>query len=400
MPTYRYKAMTSGGRRVRGVRTAGDESDLWRLLKKENKYLISSKELSKRKRFRQLDSKTLTEYCRQMSVLLSAGIPLAKALFILAQDEHTRPATRKVYSEVLRLIRQGDSLSDAMEQQGEAFPVLLVQMFRASELSGSLDQTAKRMADYYEKEHRLNAQIRSATAYPKFLCILIAAALTVLIGYVLPQFQPLFEILDELPVSTRILYQVTGYTKQYGFWIVSGIVGLIWFMRTLGRVGPVRLFLDHLKLRLPLFGDWMKTIYSARFCRSFSSLYSAGIPALAAMEAAKKTVGNAWIQRQLDQSAALLRSGESLSKVLEDVEGFVGRMPSVIRVGEEAGSLEQMLNSMAENLEYESETVMTKMVAFLEPALIILAAVLVGFIMIAVMTPIYSSYMAMESAAY
>jgi len=162
----------------------------------------------------------------------------------------------------------------------------------------------------------------------------------------------------------------------------------------------IHLRIDKIKLHIPLIGKQLKIIYTARFARSLSSLYSAGIPIVTAIQIARKSIGNDWINRQFDEASATLRSGGNLSDAIDPIDGFIKRLAFSIKVGEETGSLDTMLTSAAEALEYESEMALNRMVSYMEPALIVVMALIVGFIMIAVMMPIYSSYNAIGGAAY
>lgn len=400
MPKYKYRATNASGKNVRGTITASDETDLYEKLKVQNEYLISFKEVVVKKRRRPLKSQVLADFCREMGTLLGAGVSLVRALGIVSQDESSRPRVRAVYSELLRLIRQGIALSDAMESMDDVFPPMMIHMFRAAEAAGNLDLTANRLADHYAKEHKLNAKIKSSTTYPKFLCFLIVLVVAILIGYVLPQFESMFSMMDELPLPTRMLYGITGFVSQYWFLVIAGIVVGVIVIRAICRIGVVRLFLDRTKIHMPLLGKLWKVIYTARFARTLSSLYSAGIPIVTAMQIARNSIGNTYIDKQFEEAVPKIRAGGNLSESIGPIDGFIQKLSFSIKVGEETGSLDVMLDSTADALEYESEMAINKMVSYLEPSLIILMALIVGFIMIAVMMPIYGSYTAIGASAY
>ena len=399
MPKYKYQAISANGKNVRGEMTANDENDLYEKLKTEGSYLTSAKEQVVKHHMPILKVRQVSDFCREIGTLLSAGVPLVRALGIIAQEEGLKPRERMIYSEVLRMIRQGTAFSEALEEQG-SFPTMMVQMFRAAEAAGDLDQTAQRMAVHYDKEHRLNTKIKSSTTYPKFLCVMVVAVVAILIGYVLPQFESLFSMMEELPLPTRILYGITGFVSKYWTGLMIGGIAAILLIRAICRIPVIHLRIDKIKLHIPLIGKQLKIIYTARFARSLSSLYSAGIPIVTAIQIARKSIGNDWINRQFDEASATLRSGGNLSDAIDPIDGFIKRLAFSIKVGEETGSLDTMLTSAAEALEYESEMALNRMVSYMEPALIVVMALIVGFIMIAVMMPIYSSYNAIGGAAY
>lgn len=400
MPNYQYRATDADGKNVKGTLAAADETELYEKLKMENRYLISAKEIVEKRRIRALKSQELADFCRELGTLLAAGVSLVRALGMVSQNESLKPRERAVYTEVLRLIRQGIALSEAMESLDGAFPPMLIHMFRAAEASGNMDVTANRLADHYAKEHRLNEKVKSSTTYPKFLCGLIVVVVAILIGYVLPQFESLFSLMDELPLPTRILYGITGFVSAYWYLVIGGIVAGVIAIRAIISIGAVRLLVDKLKVHLPVMGKLWRVIYTARFARTLSSLYSAGIPIVTALQIAKNAIGNSYIEKQFETTVPAVRAGGSLSEAIEPIDGFIKKLAFSVRVGEETGSLDVMLDATAEALEYESEVAINKMVSYLEPALIIVMALIVGFIMIAVMMPIYASYSAIETSAY
>lgn len=400
MPKYKYLATNTRGRDVKGVMTASDENELYEKLKAEEKYLVSAKEVTARKNTRPLKTQSLADFCRELGTLLTAGVSLVRALGMIAQNDSIRPRERAVYADLLRLIRQGVALSDAMDSMGGVFPSMMINMFRASEAAGNMDLTANRLAEQYSKQHRLNSKIKSSMTYPKFLGVLIIVVVAILIGYVLPQFESLFSLMDELPLPTRILYAITGFTSKYWYVVIFAIVAGLILIRAICSIVVVRLALDKMLIHMPLIGKLWKVIYTARFARALSSLYSAGIPIVTAMQIARSSIGNTYIEKQFDTAIPVIRGGGNLSEAIEPVDGFIKKLAFAVRVGEETGSLDVMLNSTAEDLEYESELAINKMVTYLEPAMIILMALIVGFIMIAVMMPIYASYSAIETSAY
>lgn len=400
MAKYKYRAADIRGRTVRGVMAAADEIELHEKLKAEGRYLTSAKVLAERQYFRSLKAMALADFCREVGMLLGAGVSLARALGIISQNESVKFSERAIYIELLRLIRQGIALSDAMESLGSTFPPMLVHMFRAAEAAGNMDVTANCMAEHYSKEHRLNTKVKNSTAYPKILCFTIVGVVAILIGYVLPQFESLFSMMDELPLPTRFLFWITNMASRYWYLVLIGIAVGIAVIRMACSIGSVRLWMDKMKVHLPLTGKLWRVIYTARFARTLSSLYSAGIPIVPAMQIARNSIGNTYIDKQLDRTVFAVRAGENLSDALEPIDGFIKKLAFSVRVGEETGSLDSMLDSTADALEYESETAVNKMISYLEPGLIIVMALVVGFIMIAVMMPIYESYSVIEASAY
>lgn len=400
MPKYQYQATDMDGKKCKGVLAASDENELYEKLRAENKYLISAKEATSKKNTKTMNAQSLADFCRELGTLLGAGVTLVRALGMIAQNDSIKPRERAVYTELLRVIRQGVALSDAMEGMEGVFPAMMINMIRASEAAGNMDRTAVQLGIHYGKQHRLNSKIKSSMTYPKFLGVLIVVVVAVLLGFVLPQFDSLFSMMDELPLPTRILYALTGFVSKFWYLCIAGAVALVILVRAICSIASVRLVLDRMMVHMPIAGKLWKVVYTARFARSMSSLYTAGIPVVTAMGIAKNSIGNTYIEKQFDGAVPVVRGGGSLSDALETIDGFVKKLSFSVRVGEETGSLDSMLTTTAEDLEYDSDLAITKLVSYLEPAMIILMALIVGFIMIAVMMPIYASYSAIETSAY
>lgn len=400
MAKYLYRARDRHGRLVTGTMAAVDEDDLYHRLKEKKKYLIDAEDEMDSKVHHQLAPLVLSEFNREMGDMLGAGITLVRALTILAQEETRKKKDRAVLQQVLKLVRQGESISNAMERQPGAFPSMMINMYRAAEANGSLGDTAERLAVHYEKEHQLSTKIKGATTYPKILCVIAVMVVVFVMSFILPQLSELFDSLTELPLPTRILFGITDFVKyHFEILLIVLIIGVILFI-LLGKMPSVKKIRDEIQIKLPLVGRLFQIIYTARFARSLSSLYCAGIPIVSAMQISRKTIGNAYIESQFDSAIALLRDGKSLSEAVDTIDGFMKKLASVIRVGEESGDLNVMLDSIADSFDYESSAAVNRLVSYLEPMLIIIMAIAIGFIMVAVMLPIYDSYSAIGSNSY
>ena len=398
MDSYRYKARNAGGRAVKGVMQAVDENDLHEKLKKDELFLVSAELIKGKTSSRKLKSDKVAEFARNIGELVASGVSLVRALKIISEDESISPKERAIYANVLRLVRSGIPLSDALIEQGGVFPTLFVNMIKSSESSGNLDQVALQMADYYEKDYKLSQKLSSAFTYPKILCVLIVLVLIIIMGFVIPQFESLFAQMETLPAATRILLAISGFVSKKWYILIFAVIVGVMAIRLIVVIPAVAYVLHKLKLKLPVFGKLNKVIYTARFARTLSSLYSAGIPIVTALGIAKETIGNRYIEKQFDNVIAMVRAGANLSDAINSVDGFVKKLTSSILVGEETGSLDTMLKSTADQMSYDSEIAMNKLVAMVEPAMIVVMAVTVGFIMIAIIQPIYGSYQAIANS--
>lgn len=396
MRSFRYLAQDVRGRRVRGTSEAADEAELSQRLRQRELLLISCTERGGA--VRPLNDRELSEFFRQLGELTGAGIPLVRALNTVSQEAGLKSRLGQTCDRLLHGIRQGSAVSEAMEQSG-AFPALAVSLFHAAEASGTLDETAARLSDYYERQHRIQSKLRSATVYPRLLCLLTVAAVAFIMAFVMPRFAELFSHLQTLPAATRFLMWLSDAVVNEWPLLLAAALSLAAAAMLALRIPAVRLLRDQLRLSLPLIGRQTRILCTARFARTLASLYSAGMSMLAALQIARKAIGNAHIEARFDAVLAEVRGGGSLSDALEKADGFSGKLTSAVRVGEESGTLDRMLNAIADTLEYEAEQASSRMLGYLEPLLVVCMAAVVGFILLAVIVPIYQSYGAMETAA-
>lgn len=392
MDYYRYKAQDEKGKTVSGTMQANDEVELQSRLKNDNLFLVSYKKEKQSVSMKRLKSNEVSEFARSIGELMGAGVTLVRALKIVSEDESITEKQRELYGKLLKDIRTGISLSEALDRQSGVFPSLFVNMIRSSENTGNMDKIALQMAVYYDKEYRLNQKVKSAMTYPKILCVLIVAVVVVIMGYVIPQFESLFAMMDELPFTTSALLAISGFVKNKWYMMIFFGIIIFMFLKILFSIPQVKYLMDKIELHLPKIGKLRKVIYTARFARTLSSLYSAGIPITTCLAIAKTTIGNKYIEKQFDSFIAEVRAGGNLSDAVEKVDGFTKKLASSIRVGEETGAMDNMLTSTADQMEYDSEIALQRLVALLEPTMIVVMAVIVGFIMVAVIQPIYGSY--------
>ncbi len=399
MANFRYKAQDAEGKIVSGQSNAANENELHEKLKTENLLLMEASEISTvKRRYKRMKFDRLSDFSRSLSKLLAAGVTLVRALKIISDDESIPAKEREIYSDVLKLVRSGMPLSEALEEQGDTFPSLFVNMIRSAETSGNLDATLDNMANYYSKEYRLNQKISSSMTYPKILGVLIILVVIVIMGFVLPQFEDLFAQMGQLPLPTRILMAISDFVAHR--WYILIFAGIILFMayKVIFSIPFVKYHRDKLEVHLPKIGKLRKIIYTARFARTLSSLYAAGIPIITCLQIAKTTIGNTYIESQFDEMIAKVRAGENLSAGIDGIDGFVKKLTSSVGVGEETGELDSMLVSIADQMDYDSEIATEKLVAMLEPTMIVVMAAIVGFIMIAIIVPIYGSYQSIANS--
>ncbi len=391
MPSYNYIAVNSESKKVKGKLFAENSDELIKNLRSKQLMLTSYQELQEEvRRVYKLKANEAADFSREISAMLSAGITIIHALDIMLRRD-IKEKLKAVYSAVYKNLNNGKTLSEAMEAQGEAFPRLLINMYKTGEESGHLDIVAGKMAVHYTKEHRLNNKIKSATLYPKILLGLLSIVVMVIFTLILPKFFKLFEGI-QLPLVTRIVIAISNAFLHYWYLIIIGIVLLISAVKQLLKQKDVRLEVDRIKLRIPKIGTLNKIIYTARFSRTLSSLYSSGLSIVKALSVCSSTIGNTYIESQMPAAIEKVRNGDTLSSAIESIKGFDVKLPLSVYIGQESGQLDKMLDSVADSFDYEAEMAAEKLVTFLEPVLIVFMAMVVGVIALAVMLPIITLY--------
>ncbi len=390
MPTYHYKARDISGKTITGSIEAVDEAALLAQLQAKKQFIVSYAQNEKEQKKFTLKPMALAEFNRQIGTMLGSGITLVRAIEIILRRDISGKE-RELYEGLYRSLLAGNSLSEALEEAGGCFPPLLINMYKAAEANGTIDQTAMRMAEHYEKEHKLKSKLRSASTYPIILLCLTLGVLVVIFTMVLPSFFTMFGDM-ELPFMTKVMVGISNALTNYFLYILIGIMVVVFLFSLLLTQHDVKLFLDRLKLKLPVFGKLMRTIYTARFSRTLSSLYSSGLTILTALQVSRGTVGNLYIAQQFDTVIREVRNGSSLSAALEQVDGYDKKLPSTVLIGEESGQLEKMLLSVSDSFDYEADQATQRLTTLLEPVLLILMAVVIGTVMISVILPIYQMY--------
>ena len=397
MARFKYVAKDMSGKVHKGTVEAASENALTQQLREENLYLVEAKDLNGAKKHKKLKAKQLAAFCRELSTLLASGVTLVRALDIISEQEGINKDERDIYKDVLQDLKRGISLSDAMESK-ECFPELMIGMIRSGEGSGNLDLVTQRLSVQYEKDYKLTQQVKSAMTYPCILLVLCVVIVILIVTFILPQFQSLFDQMESLPMITNILIAVSNFLVQKWYIALLTVAVIVALIRIIVGIPAVRRGVDWMKVHMWGFGKLFKVVYTARFARTLSSLYSSGMPLVSAVGVAAKTIGNGYVESQFDEVITMVRGGVPLSQGLREVDGLQKKLSSTILVGEESGRLDVMLDSIAETLEADAEQATKRMVTLLEPILIIFMALIVGCIMIGVMLPIYQSYSAIENA--
>ena len=343
--------------------------------------------------------KDISLFCKQMSVMLNSGIPLNNAVDILEQQ-----ATSKNLKSSLKIVskslKEGSQLSKAMLDQDGMFPDLLIRMVQAGEKTGKLDEVLEKMSEHYTKELKTSRQIRGAMIYPAVLAFLAVGAVLALLYIVIPSFSGIFEQSGmAMPLPTRIVLAASNFVRSY-WYILFGVTGILVFLFLRYRSTEAgRYQLDRLKLNLPVIKGPMQKIVTARFASTLAILTSAGIPLVEAIESAAATTNNAVVIEKMKIANEGLQKGERLTGMITSTGLFPPMMLSMVKIGEESGSLESMLVKTSDYYEEELETAIKQLLSLLEPAMIIVMGVIIGGIVASVMLPMFELAHAVDAGA-
>ena len=343
--------------------------------------------------------KDISLFCKQMSVMLESGIPLNNAVDILEQQA-TSKNLKSSLKVVSKSLKEGSQLSKAMLDQEGMFPDLLIRMVQAGEKTGKLDEVLEKMSEHYTKELKTSRQIQGAMIYPAVLAFLAVAAVLALLYVVIPSFSGIFEQSGmAMPLPTRIVLAASNFVRS-SWYILFGVTGILVFLFLRYRSTEAgRYQLDRLKLNPPVIKGPMQKIVTARFASTLAILTSAGIPLVEAIESAAATTNNAVVIEKMKIANEGLQKGERLTGMITATGLFPPMMLSMVKIGEESGSLESMLVKTSDYYEEELETAIKQLLSLLEPAMIIVMGVIIGGIVASVMLPMFELAHAVDAGS-
>jgi type IV pilus assembly protein PilC len=392
MPYFAYTAVDAGGRMVKSVMEADNEALVLNKLREQSMQIVEVKETKRKKasaRRGKLKLKNLVVFSRQFATMIDAGIPILRCLEILTsqtKDPVLKPALESVTLDV----KSGLTLHDAMAKHPHVFNKLYVNMIRAAELGGILDTILDRLSGFLEYESEVRSKIKGAMMYPVLVLIFSQLMLFVLFSFVLPKFKEIFEGMNaELPPVTAALFAI-GDFMQSKWWVILLLIGgIIFGLKAYAKTPRGRYQVDFFKLKMPVVGELTLKMSIARFCRTFGTLISSGVPMMRSLEIVGETLNNMVLTEAIDETRACIREGQKLSEPLAASGLFPSMVTHMIDVGEESGRLSEMLVKVGDFYDGEVETTIKGLTSMIEPMLIIFLGVVVGFIAISVMTPIF-----------
>lgn len=398
MLNFYYKGISPQGEIIEGFFECSEKSEVAEMLKKKGYIPVR---IEKRKNKSLMDTlrlftsrigyKDFAVFCRQFAIMLEAGIPLIDCLNIISQQT-ANPVFKKTLEKMVYDLKRGLTLAEAFKNQSNIFPEILVNMIEAGEVSGRLDDVLKKISVYFENLSKQTEKVKNSLTYPVVLSIVAFLVVVFLMNSVIPTFINLFaEAKAELPLTTRWLLMISQkFNIILSIMLLITILLIITYYKLMENP-QIAIKLDYFKLNIPLIGRFIKKGITANFANTLAILIASGIPILKSLEVAQRVIQNRVFKKDLEKAREDLRKGKSLYEALENSELPV-MLIKMIGVGEEAGALEEMLTKTAGFFENEMEFERERLLSLIEPVMIVSLALVVGFIVVAVVMPIFTIY--------
>ena len=391
---FKYKAIAQNGQTVEGTFDATSEGEVVSMIKSNNYIPVNIErdigadaqiELFSKK----VKKKDLAVFCRQFFTMINAGLGIVKCLDILVMQTENK-TLKNTLASVSEDVQKGFTLSEAMNKHQNIFPSILISMVEAGEVSGSLDTILERMAEHFEKENKIENKVKASMIYPAALAVVSVVVVIFMLVFVMPTFLGMFEGSDvPLPAPTRILIAISDSIRVFWYIYVIVIGIIVAALGVFKKSEEGTRFFDFMKLKLPVIKTTSSKIITSRFTRTLSTLMSSGIPLLKALEVVSNVVNNVIIKERLEEGIENIRKGITLSKAVRDVGIFPPMVDSMIKIGEESGSLDDILYKTADFYDEEVDASLQRLTSLLEPVMLVGMALIIGFIVIAMYLPMF-----------
>ncbi|MDA8098063.1 MAG: type II secretion system inner membrane protein GspF [Nitrospiraceae bacterium] len=396
MPVFEYKGINASGKNVAGVQDGESLKAVRAKLKRDGVTVLEIQEgASSRARSRQftlgrgrVGTRDLANATRQLSTLLSSGLPLMEALNVLVEQEDVQ-ALKGALSSVRDAVREGASLADALKAYPRIFSPLYVNMVSAGETSGTIELTLDRLADFLEEQVRFRGKLTAALAYPALMTLIGVGVLFFLFSFVLPRVVGMFEDMkQQLPFITLALLAVVRILSRFWWLILAAAGGAYYYLQRYVSTPAGKANLDAWLLRTPVFGSLIRMIAVSRFTRTLGTLLQSGVPALTALEIVQNVIGNTVLADAVRTARESVREGESIADPLRRSGLFPPVVIQMVAVGEKSGELEKMLLKVSDSFDRTVESRISALMSLVEPVIILVMGLIIGTIVIAILLPI------------
>lgn len=391
MPKYKYEAVSLSGEKQTGEHTAADQNGVIAMLRENGLYHTSIVKIADdaKKTKGKVPVKILAGFCSQMATLMRAGVPISKALEILT-EQADHPVFRTVLDDVYNSVLRGLSLSESFAPYAATFPPLMTNMIEAGEASGTLDSCLNRAGESFTRIAKLNSKVKNAMIYPSIILVVLAGLLVLMLVVVIPMFSDMYaDAGADLPAFTQMLLNVSNAVSRFWYIFAGLIVAAVAGFKSWVKTDNGRTKFDTFKFRLPVVSKLLRVIYAARFSRTLASLGSAGVPLTESLTVTARSVLNRLMEKELYKAVDGITRGELLSTQLERMGLLPPMIVYMVKLGEETGTMDDLLHQAADYYDEESDSAMQALTAMLEPLLIIVMAIIVVPILIGVLMPMF-----------
>lgn len=396
MSLYKCKVFSSSGERHVLKMDGFSQEDILENLRKNSFIIIDVKKLRRllgdRNSLRKISrfkAKELSLFCKQMNSMLKSGITIVKCVEILSMQTENMNL-RTVLADMYKELITGSTLSETLINHKESFPEMFISMVQAGEISGNIECVMGRLARHYGKEYKIESKVKSAMAYPVILSIVATAVVMFLLIKVMPTFVDLYSSSGvPLPFMTLMMLNMSQWLRNMWYVIVLMVILFIAIFSKLNKCEKTRYMIDSYKLRIPLYKTLKVKLAASRFTRTLSTLVGSGVPLLEGLDTVSMVTGNEYIRRIILNAREDVRKGSSLSYSIKNQNIFPPMVHYMIKIGEESGEIEEILDKTADFYDEEVENTIQKLVTMIEPIMIVLMAAIIGFIMLAMITPMF-----------
>jgi type IV pilus assembly protein PilC len=390
MSKYSYVAKDASGNVRKGVIVAESEKDFNEQIKQRGLFVSQVKEedSSGTKSAYKFKTKDLAFNCRQMAAMMSSGLTIVKTLEILCREQPNEAATN-IWKDIYESVQKGESFSSALEMHTGSFPPLLISMVGAGESSGNLDSIMQRLSDQYAKDNKLNNKIKGSMTYPIVLLVLCIVIVIGMFTFIMPTFRDMFASEDDMPALTRAMFAFSDFLKSKWYILLIIVAALVFGITYALKLPDVRKKWDRFIIKAPYVGPLVVKVYTGRFSRTLSSLYSSGLPMVECLQRSADVMNNSYISEKFDTVIDEVKQGEPLSAAIQRTEIFDSMFCSIIYVGEESGALDDILEKSSDYYEEEADSAISSLVSMMEPLMIIIMGVAVGLVVASVLPALY-----------
>lgn len=394
--TFAYKAKDRNGATITGSILAENQTAVAIHIREKGYFITQIKEKDNFNFLRtfmgslkSINLKEISIHCRLFATMIDAGLPLVTCLNILIeQTDNLR--MKKALQDVYKKVKEGETLSRALSDHPRIFPDLMIHMVEVGEIGGVLDDVLNRLASHLEKEHKINEKFKSAMTYPTVVSFMAILSVIFILSFVLPTFIQIFDNMKiQLPLLTRVLLAISNFLRKYALFLVIGTTAGIYGIRVAYLEEESRKVIDNLTLKIPIIGMLNRKVGIARFSRNLSTLLRGGVPLITALEVVQKTIGNLIMMKALKEAQSGIKEGMGLASTLAQSKVFTPMVIQMISIGEESGTLDKLLEKVADFYENDVDDVISRLSSIIEPVIIGVLGLVIGLIIISIMVPLF-----------